>query len=610
MSSAHDTVAVVDFGGQYAHLIATKLRRIGVYAIITDPADPLSTYDGCKGVVLSGGPGLISKGEYTESEWNQSIFDLPVPVLGLCFGHQAMVTYYGGKVAHRQREYGPAQLIRVQESPIFKSLGEVEQVFMSHGDTVVELPAGFVELAYSKIGEGNNHNAAVANEKLKRYGFQYHPEVDDSTNGHVMLRNFVLDICECKPSWNMNRFLEDQVVKIREKCGDKGVFLLASGGVDSTVCAWLLHKALGPEKLFLLHIDNGFMRLNESKEVVEAFRQFDVSRHVTFVDATETFLSRIGEEISPERKRLIIGNTFIDVFQEEAKKIASQGLLLAQGTIYPDTIESGGTKRSQVIKTHHNRVPIIQEMIDKGLVIEPLVELYKVEVRELGHALGIPEHFISRHPFPGPGLGVRLLCSDGKAPEGYNSADILSHAQPIATRYGFSVLPLPIKSVGVKADVRCYESPLLLFRKEWDWSGACQCASEIFKTTPGVNRCIVSLKTEQDSHAHTLKRATTRSRLDTLKKADDIVMRGLQRHGLYHEIWQCPTVLVPVQIGDAEGELVVIRPVKSERAMTAMPGDLPAALLSELTRDILAIGGISCVALDVTCKPPGTIEWE
>ncbi len=605
----HDTIAVIDFGGQYAHLIATKLRRIGVRSVITDPHDPISVYDGLRGIILSGSPALASQGE--EDDYNKQIFDLEIPLLGLCFGHQQIVQHYGGTVEFAQREYGRADLHRVETSPITEGLEDVEQVFMSHGDSVVAVPEGFVELGYSKLGgAGAEHRfAAVADEKRQRYGFQFHPEVDDTLHGDTMLSNFALKVCRCERTWQMERFLQEEIERIREQVGDRSVFLLASGGVDSTVCAWLLTRALGPERLHLLHIDNGMMRLQESAQVIAAFREHDVSRHVHFVDASERFLAAIGDAVEPEKKRLAIGNTFIDVFQDEAKRLGLEQHLLAQGTIYPDTIETGGTKRADTIKTHHNRVPIIEEMIQRGQVIEPLSELYKVEVRELGSALGVPEPFIERHPFPGPGIGVRVLCAEG-APADQDPAALAKAAAPIAQKFGFGALPLPVQSVGVKADLRCYESPILLHASEWDFDQAELAAGEIFKNVPGVNRCVVAIAPTDPQRAETVVSTMTRPRLDVCRLADDAVMRGLDRHALMQTVWQCPTVLVPVRINGADGELVVVRPVLSERAMTARTARLPKALLQELHTEIMAIDGVSALAIDVTSKPPGTIEWE
>jgi GMP synthase (glutamine-hydrolysing) len=350
------------------------------------------------------------------------------------------------------------------------------------------------------------------------------------------------------------------------------------------------------------------MRKNESETVVRMFHDLGLDSHLHFVDASADFLAALEGEVDPEKKRRIIGNTFIEVFHREAKRLGIERYLLGQGTIYPDTIETGGTKRADVIKTHHNRVPLIGKMIAEGRVVEPLVDLYKVEVRELGERLGVPHNLIWRHPFPGPGLGVRLLCSrEGET--GPSSPDADRQVAEIASRFRLDGRILPIRSVGVKADVRVYEHPVMLSGKS-TWDRAIEAAGTILKEAPGVNRCIWNLGSNLSQEIHTVGATVTRERLDLLREADDIVMSGLTRHGIYDSIWQCPTVLAPLQVDGRGTELCIIRPVHSERAMTASPARLPEALAGELNESISALPGISGVAVDLTSKPPGTIEWE
>ncbi len=610
--AAHDTIAVVDFGGQYAHLIANRLRAMGVFSVIVDPHAPLSAYEHAVGVILSGSPALASAGE--ESGWNTGLFELPIPIFGFCFGHQEIARHYGGEIRHQAREYGLAELHVQTDSPLLAGLGAVEQVFMSHGDTVTTLGAGFVELGLSRLGDGPVHrNAAIADETRKRYGVQFHPEVDDTPNGARMIANFALDICGARPTWKIADHAGGLIAQIQQEVGDRGVFLLVSGGVDSAVCAWLLARALGPDRLHLLHIDNGMMRAEESAGVVAALREHGVSDNVHFIDATDQFLSALAGVVEPEEKRHIIGRVFVEVFQQAAERIGIADYLLAQGTIYPDTIETGATKRSDRIKTHHNRVPIIEEMLARGQVIEPLADLYKVEVRQLGRALGIPEQMVSRHPFPGPGLGVRCLCADS-VPDGFDAATLSAWIDPIVGPRGFTALPLPVRSVGVKADLRCFDLPVMLHGDRVPHETLEVLAGSIFKNVPAINRCVLWLGAETPRRA-TLHPATmTAARLAVLRAADAAVMDGLSRHGLMAEIWQCPTVLVPVEIdgeGDGRaGELIVVRPVLSKRAMTARAAALPEALLAELWEEISALDGVCGVALDLTSKPPGTIEWE
>lgn len=604
----HDAIAVIDFGGQYAHLIATKIRRLQVLAEIRQPEDPTDAFSRYKGIIISGSPSLASFGE--DSAYNKAIYDVDVPIFGFCFGHQEMAKHYGGTVVHGGREWGPADLQVVADSPIFQGLGRTERVWMSHFDSVTSVGPSFEEVGYTTLGEsGEPHRfAAIASHTLRRFGVQFHPEVDDTVHGNEMIANFVLGVCGCSPSWTMERYVEERIDQVRRQVGERSVFLLASGGVDSTVAARLLGMAIGADRLHLLHVDNGLMRKDESRQVLEVFRDFGLGRNLHFVDASDTFLSALAGVVEPEQKRKIIGNTFIEVFEREAKRLGIEGHLLGQGTIYPDTIETGGTKRADTIKTHHNRVPVIERMIEQGRVVEPLADLYKVEVRELGEKLGIPHDLVWRQPFPGPGLGVRLLCSTGEA-HSEGLADIEPKVGEVAARFGVTALAMPIKSVGVKADLRSYEHPVLV-SGEAPWETKLELAASLFRHVPGVNRCIWNLGPSAPGRVRPLAATVTRARLDLLREADHLVMEGLRRHGVYDAIWQCPTALVPLEVDGRGHEFVIVRPIHSERAMTATPAQLPAGLVAELREQILPLPGVSGLALDVTTKPPGTIEWE
>ena len=605
MKTGHDRIAVIDFGGQYAHLIATKVRRQSVYAEIRQPEDPLEAFEGFKGIILSGSPSLSSQGE--DSEWNRAILDLDIPILGFCFGHQEIAKHYGGTVVHGGREWGLAHLHVKREHDLFHGLSKIEDVWMSHFDSVTELGPDFEELGYTVTGtEDHPHpNAAIVSDKLRRYGFQYHPEVDATKNGDVMIKNFATRICGCEPSWDMNQFLDSQVEQIRQEVGDNSVFLLASGGVDSTVAAKLFSLALPADRLKLLHIDNGLMRKDESQNVVAMFKELGMGDQLHFVDASDDFLESLKGAIEPEAKRHRIGETFITVFEREAKRLGIENHLLGQGTIYPDTVETGGTKRAHTIKTHHNRIPLIEEMIAAGRVVEPLADLYKVEVRELGRRLGIPDHAIDRHPFPGPGLGVRLLCTDGSV-----QAPVVDETlAPVAKSFGLQATPMPIRSVGVKADLRVYEHPVLVTGGD-SFETLLEATRRLLAEVPDVNRVVWNLTQDHPTSIKGVPTEMTRARLDLLREADALVMQALHDHSLYERIWQCPTAMIPVCFDGQEGELMVIRPVHSERAMTASPVELPRDLLKTLASQILALGGVCGVGLDLTSKPPGTIEWE
>lgn len=605
----HDAIAVIDFGGQYAHLIATKVRREArVLAEILQPDDPTERFAQYKGIIISGSPSLSSQGE--DSEYNKEIFGLPIPIIGFCFGHQEIAKHYGGKVINGGREWGHTDFqITCADHPLFKGCTPVEQVWMSHFDSVVEVGPQFEQFGTSnRAGDALHAFAALGSDSLKRYGLQFHPEVDDTVNGGRMIANFVLDICKAEPSWTMERYIDEQVDKIRVQVGDGSVFLLASGGVDSTVAAKLIGQAIGPQRLHLLHVDNGMMRQGESRRVLDMFADLGLDENLHFIDATDDFLTALRGQTEPERKRRIIGDTFIEVFQKQAARLGIESHLLGQGTIYPDTIETGGTRRSDTIKTHHNRVPVIDKMIVEGKVIEPLADLYKVEVRELGEKLGIPHDAIWRHPFPGPGLGVRCLCSTGEA-DGIELAASTAKAQELAATFGLTAMVLPIRSVGVKADLRSYEHPVMIAGRQ-PFDELLGAASAILRDVDGVNRCIWTVSESLPKTAKLVSATMTKTRLDLLREADKFVMDGLRRHGLYGDIWQCPTVLVPLEL-DGEGqELVIVRPIHSERAMTAKAASLPMALIEELRTQILGLPGVCGLCLDLTSKPPGTIEWE
>ncbi len=604
----HDTIAIIDFGGQYAHLIATKVRRQGVFAEILQPEDPIEAFRGHKGIIISGSPSLASHGE--DADYNKDIYDLDIPILGFCFGHQEIAQHYGGKVIHGGREWGYSELQTQQSHPLFSGLSSRETVWMSHFDSVAEIGPDFQEIGVTLTpdGEAEHRYAAIASDTLQRYGFQFHPEVDSTENGHKMIANFLYEICGCTSSWSMDGFIEQKEADIRKQVAGKSVFLLASGGVDSTVAAVLIGRAIGPDRLHLLHVDNGLMRKQESSNVLKLFEKLGLGTNLHFVDASERFLSALSGIVDPEAKRRIIGDTFIEVFEDQAEKIGIEEHLLGQGTIYPDTIESGGTKRADTIKTHHNRVPAIEKMIGQGKVIEPLVELYKTEVRELGELLGIPREALDRHPFPGPGLGVRLLCSSGDAST-IDLSNIQTSVSEISAQLGVSGMVLPIRSVGVKADLRAYEYPVLV-SGDLPWDNLIKVVSSLTAEVENINRCIWNLSDEIPEVARPLSTTATRKRLDILREADFIVMEILKSHDLYHEIWQCPTVLLPIELDGQTGEMVIVRPIMSARGMTAVPVNLSKDVLVELRTRILALSGVSSLALDITSKPPATIEWE
>lgn len=595
------SITVIDLGGQYAHLIAAKFRSLSYHAVIADPETPLETLAQSAGIVLSGSPFLSAYDE--DNSAVRQILDLPVPILGFCFGHQEIAKHYGGTVIHGQPEYGPAVLTITCDSPIFDNVPRESIVFMSHGDTVTSIGEGFFEIGVSHTGDGPIHRfAAIADECRQRWGFQYHPEVDDSVYGHVMLDNFAR-LCGCDKTWDARHFLTSKIEAIRSTVQNRDVFLLVSGGVDSSVVAQLLLQALPPEQVHMLHVDTGFMRENESAQVRSLFAD-RIQDRFHFVDASKRFYAALRDVVAPEEKRRIIGELFVAVCEEEMQRINLQNALLAQGTIYPDTIESGGTRRAHVIKTHHNRVPLMEEMIRQGRVLEPIADLYKKEVRDLGRQLGLPDAWVDRHPFPGPGLAVRILCSDGTPPP--EMATVQRAVDAVLWPEGTHAVVLPLRSVGVKADLRSYELPLCLTGpKPSDAFVALQ-----LKSIPGVNRIVWNLG-PQFSSVVVHKGFCTPDRVRILQRADALVTEYLRRFDLMNAVWQFPVVLLPLSFDNRpDGETVVLRPVASTRGMTASVPSLPQSFYEALVPELFALPLVTAVLLDLSPKPPGTIEWE
>tara|TARA_R110002096_G_scaffold416576_1_gene619143 strand:+ start:10192 stop:11739 length:1548 start_codon:yes stop_codon:yes gene_type:complete len=455
-----DRILIIDFGSQVTQLIARRVRESGVYSEIVpfNKADEILEDFNPKGIILSGGPNSVYDIDTPRAP--EAVFNIGVPVLGICYGEQTMCEQMGGRVeTSDEREFGRAFIDIKAQSPLFDGFWDVgtkHQVWMSHGDKIDAIPDGFDVIATS----GNAPYAAIANEEKKFYGVQFHPEVVHTLDGAKLLSNFVKNIVGCSGDWTMASFREIEIAKIREQVGDGKVICGLSGGVDSSVVAVLLHEAIG-DQLTCVFVDHGLMRANEADQVVDLFREH-YHINLVHVDAEELFLGKLAGVDDPEKKRKIIGGLFIDVFEAEAKKIGGADFL-AQGTLYPDVIESvsftGGP--SVTIKSHHN-VGGLPERMHMDLV-EPLRELFKDEVRALGRELGIPEAFIERHPFPGPGLAIRVPGAVDK-----EKCDILRKADVIyleeiknAGLYNeiwqaFAVL-LPVKTVGVMGDARTYE---------------------------------------------------------------------------------------------------------------------------------------------------------
>lgn len=501
-----EKILILDFGSQYTQLIARAVREASVYCEIIPYHKKIEFEPGLKGIILSGSPCSVNE----EGAPDVDVQDLitKVPVLGICYGAQLTAKRFGGVVAKsNKREYGRATLQRKKEDVLFSTVSEESQVWMSHADTILQMPEGFELLATT---ESIPVAAFKKNGTTARalYGVQFHPEVYHSKEGKKVLRNFLVNICGCAQDWTPAHFITDTVEALKKQIGDRKVIMALSGGVDSTVAATLIHKAIG-KNLFGIFVDNGVLRKDEFQNVLDTYAQLGLN--VKGIDAKERFYTKLAGKTEPEEKRKIIGSLFIDVFQEESKKIEGVGLL-GQGTIYPDVIESVSVHGPSVtIKSHHN-VGGLPDHLHLELV-EPLRSLFKDEVRKVGRELGIPAEMIDRHPFPGPGLAIRIL---GEVTE--EKVQLLQEADHLytkalkdnnlyATVWQAGAILLPVKSVGVMGDERTYEFTVALravtsvdgMTADWahlPYDFLANISSEIINNVRGINRVVYDISSK------------------------------------------------------------------------------------------------------------------
>jgi GMP synthase (glutamine-hydrolysing) len=555
-----------------------------VYADVKPSETPASELTGRKGIIISGGPDSVY--EPGSPQIDPRILSTDSAVLGICYGQQLMTYVLGGGVSKGEKgEYGFAKF-HTRPHPLFANLNGELQVWMNHRDQVQSVPQGFEVLGDTSTCA----IAAMAHSTRPLMAVQFHPEVAHTEQGHQILSNFVFGVCHCEKDWDPKDRIGPIEKEIRAIAGDRNVFFFVSGGVDSTVAYTLCLRALGPDRVFGIYVDTGLMREGETTYVKGLFAELGAT-DFRVEEAEAEFLKALAGVTDPETKRHIIGEQFVAV----QDRILSSGQfldgrwILGQGTIYPDTIESGGTAKADVIKTHHNRVAGIQKLIEMGRLIEPLASFYKDEVREIGEELGIPGEFLHRHPFPGPGLAIRCLCSETNAP--------VTRADP-----GWL---LPIRSVGVKGDSRSYHSVLALEELPED-----EIATDLVNRMMDINRVVGLVHARAPIAEMRSSPATlTEERLKRLRAADAIVRQLSEESGFDREVWQFPVVLIPLGAGDRP-DSVVLRPIHSVDGMTAQVVRMPRQLLHGMTHELLAVNGICGVFYDLTHKPPGTIEWE
>ena len=572
-------IIVLDAGGQYCHLEARKVRDLGVYAEVRASETPAEELSGARGLIISGGPSSVyDAGSPTV---DPAIFASGQAVLGICYGQQVMAHLLGGEVRRGGKgEYGMATLELDETSdPMFAGLSGSQQIWMSHRDQVERVPDGFTVVGRTDTCAV----AAIADRARRLYGVQFHPEVVHTARGREYLANFVLNVCCCVRDWDPRHRVPLIEQEIRDCVGGRKVFFFVSGGVDSSVAFALATRALGEDRVRGVYVDTGLMRSGETDFMREA-------RGLAVEHAENEFLGALAGVTEPEQKRHIIGEEFVLVQERviEREGLMGHDWMLGQGTIYPDTIESGGTAKAALIKTHHNRVAGIQKLIASGRIVEPLRSFYKDEVREVGRELGLPAELLERHPFPGPGLAIRCLCA---------AAD----AEVVETPEGRVI---PVRSVGVQGDSRSYAPVLAIDALD------SRRATELTNRLTTVNRVIAPVEMRAPwSQMRVRACSLTADRLERLRQADAVARRLSHESGFDSRVWQFPVILIPLGTAGAP-DSVVLRPVDSVDGMTAQAVLMDASLLQKMCREILGIAGVAGVFYDLTHKPPGTIEWE
>jgi len=659
----------LDAGGQFTKVIDRRLRELNVHSQIMSTSTPPEKLKLFKAIIISGGPSSVT--DQNAPQISPQIFNLEVPILGICWGMQFITNVFGGEVKPlEKREDGVFDIDLVEKSDLFADMESKQSVLLTHGDSIVSLPT-----VLKTIAKSGDIITAIEHTSKPIYGVQFHPEVDLTENGVKILSNFC-DVAKCKRDYTDDYRDEKAINEIKSTVGDKGkILVLVSGGVDSSVLAALCYKAIGEDRVKCIHIDNGFMRKDESEQVVKnlqaggipcelinASHQFaNASCPIALREMKQQPSQVLCKAIEPEEKRRIIGDTFIRLVEIESKKrnmsIENDDVYLAQGTLRPDLIESASSlvsTNAETIKTHHNDSPLARQYREAGRLVEPLKDLHKDEVRKLGARLNLPSHLVMRHPFPGPGLAIRVLCADVnsqieedasgpslkmlsnychslKTPHNLLEKIKLSlspaeheRLKAFTTNAKFFTAILPVKSVGVQGDCRRY-SRVACISGPPDWENLIFLAKLIPRICHTINRvCYLIGKPIKESHFPVDTTPTTLSTyvLDQLRECDHIAHKVLQEYKCVDKISQMPVILLPLhfdrepysgKVGPCQRS-VVLRPFISNDFMTGMaavPGkDIPVEAIDKMADEIIKVPGITRVLYDLTSKPPGTTEWE